>query len=251
MCQAHSARASPPATPASSRPQPRWKRRLLAAGIVLAVLALCHAPLLRGLAGLLVVDDSLVPTDAVVVMGSNGANANFPLDEIAQLYKDKMVSQVVLIEDRSSRLIQAGILAPLETVLRRELGARAVPEDRLTTRAGEYLTGWDAARALGHWLQEHPDTRVTLLCGQFDGRCSALIVRSVLDPQTAARVHWRAVPDSRFDVTNWWRKRHGIIRVLGAHVTLLHTWIMGEPPRPAKPWDPDRFENNLREQSIP
>ncbi len=236
-------RANPGETPVPARG--RWRRRLLLAGLLLAGLVLFHVPLFRGLAWLLVVDEPLVRTDAVVVAGSSGPIQNVPFDEVAKLYHDGYAGEVLLIEDRSSRIVQAGILPTLETVLRRELAARGVPERALTVRAGEYRTAWQMARALRDWLEEHPGAEVTVLADQFGSRARAYVGRTVLGADLAGRVHWRAVPDPRHAVGDWWHSRHGTVALFGAHVALIHTYVVGEPSETAERWDPDRFEREL------
>jgi hypothetical protein len=248
-------RAPLAAAPGQNTDQPRrrlsWKVRLLLATLLLTALVLFHAPLLRSVARLLVLEGPLVPTDAVVIVGRSGPYQSVPFDVVADLYHQGMVGAVVLIEDRSSRLVRTGILPTLESVVQRELDARRVPTRTLTVLAGEYRTGWDSAQALRDWLQEHPQAHVTLLCNQFGSRANALIVRTVLGTETAWRVHWRALPDSRFDVTNWWQQRHGIVAVLGSYIGLVHTYVVGEPAEQAARWDPDEFERTLRERADP
>lgn len=238
---------------ASAPPGPRrtrWRRCPLVVAVV-AILVLFRAPLLRSFAGLLVIDDPLVATDAVVVGGSNGPSQSFPFDAVAQLYREGLVREVVVLEDRSSRIVQMGILPTLETVLRRELPFRGVPESALTVLPGRYRNGWNAGRRLAEWLAEHPQAQVTMLSSQFDSRESAYVIRSALGPEAAKRVHWRVLPDMRYDVTNWWHSRQGLLRVFGAHVVLLHTYLVGEPPQGAARWDPDRYESQLRDRDNP
>jgi len=107
------------------------------------------------------------------------------------------------------------------------------------------------ARRLGDWLAEHPEARVTVLCSQFDSRGEAYVFRSVLGAEKAGRVRWLSLPDSRHDVTNWWHSRQGALCVLGSHVALLHTYLVGEPPRGAGRWDPEEYERRLRGQTVP
>lgn len=242
---------SPQSFPGRCRHQRRWLRRLLAAGVLVTMIVACHVPLLRIVAGVLVVDDPLVPAEAVVVVGRSGLYRAVPIDELVGLYRKGLARQIVLIEDRSSRIVEAGIVPTLETVLRRELAARGIPEKVLTALPGDYHAGWNSARRLSDWLQEHPTGQVTVLCDEFDSRRSAYVVRSVLRTTDAARVRWRALPDQRFQTTNWWRTRQGMTELFGAYVSLLHTYLMGEPGKMEERWNPDQFERKLRELAVP
>ncbi len=241
--------------------RPRWRRRLLLAGALIAVLVLCHGPLFRLAAGILVADDPLETADAVVVMARNGPYVAVPFDELADLYQKKLVREILLIEDRSSRLIEAGVLPPLEPIVRRELAARGVPDKALTVRAGKFHSPWNVARDLGNWLAEHPQATVICLADELDSRSSRAVMTSALDGNQlggnllggnlAQRVRWRALPDRRYGVSDWWHTRQGITSLVGAYVTLLHITLIGEPAESATRWSPDRFETQLRSQPRP
>jgi hypothetical protein len=222
----------------------RW-RRLLIVSALLAALVLFHRPVFRGTAGLLVVEDPPAKTDAVVVAGCSGPFQTIPFDEVARLYHDGEVRAVVLIEDRSSRLVQAGIVPTLEAVMRRELAKRGVPESAFEVVAEGNRTGWSGARRLGAWLEAHPEATVTVLCDEFDSRRVAYVCRQVLSPEAMARVRFRALTDSRYGVNNWWRGRQGIVQFFSSTVVLSHTYLFGEPSG-AEAWSPDAFESDLR-----
>jgi hypothetical protein len=233
------------------RPRRHWRRRILVSGVFLAVLALFHAPILGFIGELLVVDDPLVPTDAVVVMGRSGPYRAVPIDEVTELYQKHLVREVLLIEDRSSRIVKAGIVPTLESVMTRELAKRNVSNTALTTLASEYRSGSEMTGVLGDWLKKHPDAHVTVLCDQFFSRNDAYLARQGLEATEYNRIHWHAIADKRHDVTNWWHTRHGIVEVVSAYVSLLHAYVIGEPSEPAQRWDADEFERSLRERAVP
>jgi hypothetical protein len=200
---------------------------------------------------LLVVSDPLVPTDAVVVMGRSGPYRAVPIDEVNDLYQKQFVREILLIEDRSSRIVNAGIVPTLESVMTRELAKRDMPATVLTTLASEYRSGSEMTRALGDWLKKHPNAHVTVLCDQLHCRCGAYLTCQGLEANEFERVHWHAIPDKRFDATNWWHTRQGMVEVVSAYVSLLHAYVIGEPSEPAKQWDADEFERTLSERAVP
>jgi hypothetical protein len=223
----------------------RWRRRLIVTAVLVAALVLFHAPLFRFLAGFLVVNDPLATTDAVIVMGSSGPFQAPSFQEAARLYREGYAEEIVLIEDRSSRLAKAGIVPTLETLGRRELAGQDVPEQALTVLTGDYRTAWDGARRLRAWLDEHPGASATVLCSEFASRGICGIGNQVLGAE-AARVRWRALPDRRYGVSTWWKSRQGIVQFAGAYIALAHTRVFGEPPAAADHWDPDEYEQRLR-----
>ncbi len=223
----------------------RWRRRLLVTAAVLIVVALSHALVLGFLGGLLVVNDPLIQAEAVVVMGRCGPYHALPVDELAYLYRKGLAAEILLLEDRSSRLIRAGIIPTLETVLRRELLARGVPETVLTALTFQDASSWDGIRLLRHWLETHPQAQLTMFADEFDSRENAHVVRTVLGPELAGRVHWHALPDQRYNVGDWWHSRPGILAVLSSYVSLVHTYLTGEPEM-IEHWDPDQYEQRLQ-----
>jgi hypothetical protein len=236
--------ADPSATALTPQRPPRRRRRLLVTCALLMIVVVFHGPLFGCLAGFLVVDDPLQPMDAVVVMGRSGPYRSVPFDELADWYHQRLAREVVLIEDRSSRIVEAGIVPTLETILRRELVARGVPDKALTTLVVEDGAAWNGVRSLRDWLERRPPARVTILCSQFEGRQSAHVVRTVLGDELAQRVRWHALPEPRFNGSNWWHSRQGIVEMCGAHVSLFHTYLFGEEES-APRWNPDQYEQSL------
>jgi len=224
-----------------------WRRRLIVLGVSLVVICVFHAPILRFPATLLIVSEPLTPTDVAVIGGSSGPYRSIPIDEVTELYQKGLVREILLFENRSSRIVQAGIVPTLESVVKRELAKRNVPQPALTVVVAEYPSGWDMARALRDWLEAHPERHVTVLCGEFESRCSAYILHTVLGSEVAQRVHIWALPDKRFDPSNWWHTRQGIVELLGAYVSLTHTYVIGEPSETTPRWNPDKFEKSLQE----
>lgn len=230
---------------ASASPAPgkrRWLRRLLlTVGLVVPILVF-HAPLLRCLGNGLIVDEPLEPTDALLVVGGDGA-----IQEAAALYRDGLVRHVVLTDDRSARVVQLGIIPPMESIARRELDERGVPAEAIATILLTTPNDWEGGQVLRAWLQEHPGERITVLAGQFESRRVARAVRGSLALEQANRVRLRALPDRRFQASNWWHHRQGIVAVADEYVALGFAVLKGENRESAATWDPDRFEQTLRQ----
>jgi hypothetical protein len=217
----------------------RWRRRLAVLAVLLGLVVLFHVPLLRHLGEFLVHDEPLAAADALIVHGAGDVR------QIERLYKDGWVKKVVLIEDSSSRLARYNVIPTEESTLRRALAARSLPDTMLTVQAGRFKTNWDRARYLKDWLEQHPAARVIVLADEFDSREAEYVYRSVLGPE-AGRVIWHAVRDVRYDPSNWWHKRQGVVHVTNCYVALVHAYLAGEPPSPATEWDPDRYEEALK-----
>jgi CoA-binding domain len=240
----------PQAAPAAPTPVSRWRRwlrRFLVLVFLVAAMVLVHPYVLRGVAAGLIVDDAPAAADTIVIIKTSGDSA-MPLDEVAQLYRQGLAGQILLIEDRTSRLCRLGIAPDFDTTVKRELMARDVPETAFASLAVTVRGEKEPARCLGMWLEQNPDRHVTVFCDQLASRGVARVFRQVLDRDYPKRVHWHAVPDRRFDQTNWWRRRQGIIAVLSEYLALGSALISGEEELPP-PWNPDEYEQNLRRQA--
>lgn len=238
-------------TTAVAPPRRRWRRRLIVLGLMAVTLFACRAPILQFLGGQLVKDDDPTATDTVVVMGRSGPFRAVPVDEAAEFYKKGQGKQILLIEDRSSRIVKAGIAPTIESVMTAEFAKRDIPIAALTTLAGDFSRGRDLWSALSGWLKEHPDAHVTVICDQFHSRGSAYLAYNVLPAPEYARVRWHVVPDKRFDVSNWWHTRFGVVEVASASVSLVHAYLIGEPAEAANRWNPDEYERSLAERTAP
>ncbi|MBY0525325.1 MAG: hypothetical protein K2R98_18100 [Gemmataceae bacterium] len=250
MSTASETQVVPTIAPAVTPPAPprrRWHRRLAIALALALLLAIFHDPLLRLVAdGLIVNADPLAKTDAVVFDGAYGPFSPVPLDEVAALYRDGYAAKVVFIEDRSSRLAQMGITPTLESVVRRELASRGVPNNALTALAitTSATRAWDGARFLRDWLRANPALHVTFLCDEFGSRRGAYVLRQVCAPDEFARLRWHVLPDRRYDRTNWWRNRQGLVNVPGEYIAFAALLLRGEEDLPER-WDADQYEQEL------
>jgi hypothetical protein len=200
---------------------------------------LFHVPLLLCLGRFLVHDEPFAAADVLIVHRADDVG------EIERLYRGGLIKQVMLIEDRSSRLARYDIAPTHESALGRALAARGLPDTMLTVQAGRFKTNSDRARYLRDWLEQHPAARVIVLADEFDSREAEYIYRSVLSPE-ASRVTWHAVRDLRYDSDDWWCTRQGIIHVTNCYVSLVHTYLAGEPASPAAEWHPDEYEQSLK-----
>jgi hypothetical protein len=189
----------------------------------------------------LVVDEPLTKTDAIVFAGRDGPVEHLPLDEVAELYGDGLAGRVILIEDSSSRIVQQGILPTLDTVVRRELPKRGVPGQAITTLSVEVRGERDIPKCLQQWLSENPESTVTVLERELVSRDKVCTLRHVLKPEEFSRVHIHAVPDPRYNSSNWWNTRRGVTELATCYIALAHTLLIDEGEPPAR-WNPDEFD---------
>ncbi len=241
-----------------SRPV-RWKRpsrRVARFAAILVASAAClaffHKPILRGLASILVVDESSSlaesaspPNCVLVVEGDASADGRY--DETARLYREHGVRRIVLIRFSSNPVVRSGAMLPLHTRGRRALASVDVPAEAIEVIPGDARNTWEAARQLQPWLKDRPTVRLLVLVHRLRSRHQRYVFDSILEPSVAARVSVYGLKEPRCNEANWWKSRHGVKRMMFAGLELMHAWCFGESRPSPSDWDPDDYERTLRE----
>jgi hypothetical protein len=213
------------------------KRRIIVLAAFIAAAWLFHAPLLRGLAGLLIVDQPTDDYDCVCISAwGDRRNGDRCYDVAVELYRKKPSCRILLIVPEPNRLEEIEAIASFATISERELLARHVPPGSVSVLRGQRWNDWDTARALAAWLHDHPGKSVLLLCGQFHTAQLRSALDSVLAPDKAASVRVHALRHRECDETNWWTCRAGFRMFGGSWLLRLQTWLTGgdTPPSPEK-----------------
>jgi hypothetical protein len=203
------------------------KWRIVVLVVALAAACLFHAPLLRGLIGLLIVDQPTDDYDCVcITCWGHCPNGDRCYDVAADLYRRKPSCRVLVVAPAPGRLDQTGAMPSFAVISRRELLARGVPKDAVTVLRGERWNDWAAARALSAWMQNHPGRSTLLLTAQFHSGQSRRALDDVLAPELAASVRVHPLPHRDYDNTNWWTRRCGY-RAFGT------SWLLRLHGRPS------------------
>lgn len=208
---------------------------------MLAVGMAAHAPLLRMLAEAMTVDDPL-PTAAWVFV----LRGDYRFDRAAALYEAGGASGVLFIDPPPTRLVRCGVLSPKKEEFLREFGRRGIPRKSVIALPGNDRTPWQIAHSLESWLVENPDSQVLVLCERFTARDLRFVVWKLMQPNDARRVAFRALPDHRYDESNWWHNRAGVRALVGATCDLIYDFLRGEDAPNTSRFDPDEYERELR-----
>ena len=194
----------------------RKRRRLAgAAGVMLALLLvalLSRDALLRGVAGILVVDQPLQPAAAIVVLGGE---APFRAMEAADLYRQGWAPEVVVSREVDTASVQAlmalGIDPPsnwsMSVAALERLGvpgsAIVTPPGRATATRDELAQVYAAVKPAGR--------PVILVTTKVHSRRAALIWQRVARDGSPGISHpTRYDP---FDPSRWWRSRDMLLQV--------------------------------------
>lgn len=226
-----------------AQPHRRTVRWLLAGLAAVALLALGHQRLLRGLGQVLVVDQR--PAEVDYVWARSGDHC---YDEAAGWYRDKRIRRILLIDRYHDRMVQWGAMPSHAAKGRRALQLHAVPSEAVQVIPGEARDDWEEVRLLESWLQQHPQTRVLVLCNRFSSRYCRYLLDSVLEPQARDRVWVTALPDRRFDESDWWKVRSGVRGLMYGYLRLFYAWCQGEERVVPERWSIEEFEQRLRQE---
>ena len=223
--------------PATETVRPRRHRVLRPAVIVLGALIglwLVHAPLLRGLARPLIVDEPADDFQYVSILGwHHSPDGDQCYDVASNLYRREPCRGVLVIEPRLERPGEIGAVPSFEAISRYHLKACGLPEEAISVIHTDGSDDWATARALRGWLAPRPDVSVVLLCSAFRSAHLRDTLDTVLDQKQAARVRIRPLSSRRCDKTNWWTNRYGIKTFGIGWLRRIHGWCLaGDDPTP-------------------
>jgi hypothetical protein len=215
--------------------------RLILFAAALAALTVFHSAILGGCARLLVADQPLPESATHVLLG--GGDRQFDL--AAELLASGRCRRVLIQAGPPDRLAFLGILPTWTELCRREFGKRGVREEQLVVQAIKPQRSWDAVRALDGWLAEHPDARLIVLADRFRSGELAYVYRQILSDEHQGRLTVLALPDRRYDESNWWRSRTGIKAFFGTLLARGYMRVGGEESGPPYDPDPDAYERRV------
>jgi hypothetical protein len=126
------------------------------------------------------------------------------------------------------------------------LAARGLPQNAIMAIPSDGHDDWAKARALRAWLLERPTATVVMLCDRLGTAHRRHVLNVVLDSSQAPRLYLRALPDRRYDETNWWMSRSGYKGFGMAWLLQFRAWCAGGDHQPPPLHNADDYEHSLR-----
>jgi hypothetical protein len=211
------------------------RRRTLVVLLVLLVLVVVHSPILQMLAWPLQAADSSTSNTCFCLHGGElGIDGFKALDRAAEWHRETG-GTVLLIIPRANRLVELGAAPSFEQTCRRGLAKRGVPDADVNAIHADARNTWDEARALGEWLDQHPQATVSLACSPFAGGRLRYVLNKVLYPHTGSRERLAALADTTSAATAWWRSRSGVKDFMYAWLDLAYAWCAGDDAPAVQP----------------
>jgi hypothetical protein len=221
---------------------------LLILASVVAGLWLLHAPALRLLAGLLIVEEPIDDVPYVAVLGRGDGHDGFRCYDVAvSFYRQKPSRGILLIEPSPSRLTEIGIVPTLTHFSERVWDCRHVPREAVSAIHSHGRDDWATAHAIQTWLTEKPGASITLLCDDFRSAHLRGVLDTVLDPTQATRVRVHGLPAQLYDETNWWTSRAGIKAFGIQWLRRLYGWCVGGDHPPPPRHSVDDYQRHVRQ----
>lgn len=220
-----------------------WLRRLLVLAVALTALACTHRWILSRLGGLLVIDEGLNRADAVLIFDQ--FNDDGRIAAAARLHLEGYAPKILMLAGYPLRAERLGIFPAEASLARSSIKREGVAPDKLTILQTDGNNDWERARGLEKWLNDHPEERVIVLCGEFESRKKWLVFRQVLNDAARKQLLWRALPERAFGVQDWWLHKQGLKRAFAAATGILHIWLIGESKSEKSKWSPDDYEKSL------
>jgi uncharacterized SAM-binding protein YcdF (DUF218 family) len=198
--------------------RPRLRR--LAVALLVAFLLgayLARGWLLPPVAYFLDVSEPPRPVDAVLVLGGGADDRPFVA---AALVRAGLARRVLVSSVQLSPENEDGLVPPEHEVTRRALLARGVPAEDIVLLPGACGSTQDEARALAHFLDAEPDTRVAVVTHGLHTRRARRLFRRVLGGRSG-QVMFVAAPCDRFSADDWWRSEDGFSAYATEYLKLI------------------------------
>lgn len=197
---------------------------LVGALAVLLAVFLLRAPILRTTGGWLVVEDTLQPSDAIVVLGDD----NYESSRAARgagLFAERWAPKVVA----SGRYLRA--YATTSELIRKDLMNRGVPQASIIVLAAQTSNTREEAIAVRELMRRNRWRRIIVVTSNYHTRRARFTYRRVLDPADEVRVAPAA--DPAFDPQRWWQQRSGLKAAFNEVVGLVVAWWETRGPQTA------------------
>ena len=197
----------------------RWGAWILAVGLLLGLGYASRVPILRGIGGVLTVEDDVAPADLIVVLPSDVTTRPF---RAAQLYRRGLAPRVVVPRVADGPAVRMGLMPNPTDVIVGILKREGVPASAITVLGDAPVTSTaDEARAVRNHLLEHPARRLLLVTSDYHTRRARFAFRRALSG-LGVEVLAVGAPHDTFGDRDWWRSESGLVAYFEEYVKLLY-----------------------------
>lgn len=202
------------------------RRRRVALLVVLMIAGipagayLARRPLLRAMASYLHVEDSLRPSDLMVLLG--GENESRPF-YAAELYRRSLAPRILLPRIQPKPYEEMGIAPSEAEIAKKILLAKGVPEKAIVTLDREVESTYEEGQALREYLTVHPARRIIVVTSGYHARRARWVMTRALGDEVEVLV--AAAPPWRFEEDRWWEDEDGVVTYFEEYLKFLYYLI--------------------------
>jgi uncharacterized SAM-binding protein YcdF (DUF218 family) len=214
--------------PAPSSVKAKRRARLSVGTKVFLGLILCcgviyveRYPLMSAAARWWIVDDPIIKSDAVVVLGGGlESRPSFAAD----LYRRGLVSTVLVSDVRHGPAVDKGVLPPETEIAVGLLEKEGVPASAIQTFGSNVNSTRDEAEGVHAWLGKHPVHRIIVPSDPFHTRrVKWLFTKELKDQQVEVAVS--SIPCPRYDPMKWWTSEEALINFQNEIIKFIYYWL--------------------------
>jgi uncharacterized SAM-binding protein YcdF (DUF218 family) len=183
---------------------------------------LFRVQLLTGLARFLIVNEPIQPADIIFILNGDAHTRPF---RAAELFQQGLAPQIVIPREENSPAAELGLYPNGTDVSVNVLKKLGVPEQNIVIIPieGGVTSTRDEAVALRRYAAAHGLQRVIVVTSSFHTRRARWIIARTLSGSSVTFA-MAAVPEWKFDDTNWWREERGLISLTNEYIKLVYYW---------------------------
>jgi uncharacterized SAM-binding protein YcdF (DUF218 family) len=212
--------------PALLKKNQRLLKWVIAAAVILLLVLLVYAfraPILRGVAQGLIVNDEPTTSDIIFVLNSD---YNIRPACAAALYKQGLGPLIVMARSEDTPAVEMGLIPNDTDISVGVLEHLGIPAEKILVLPypGGVTSTFDEATVLHQYIQSTGIDRIILVTSAFHSRrASWIFARELADLPVDVRMV--AVPYSTFDDTNWWQNESGLITLNNEYIKLAYYFL--------------------------
>jgi len=196
----------------------------LAAGLLLVLCAglafIFRSRILISVADFLIVED--VPQPAGVIFLLNGDVNTRPFRAV-ELFQAGLAPAIAIARAENTPVVDMGLVPNETDIAVRLMQKLGVPPGSILVLPvpGGVTSTFDEAAALLQYVEANQVQRVILVTSAFHTRRARWIFERALSG-LPVRLDVVAVPNARFDQTNWWKNESGLITLNNEYIKLVY-----------------------------
>ena len=168
---------------------------------------LCRVTLLQAAARAWVVNQPVVKTSAIVVLGGGIENRPFAA---ARLFHQGVAPRILFMDVKLDPAEELGVCPSEEDQTRQILLRNNVPESAMVAIGTNVASTYDESRAVLAWATQNGASSILIVTDPFHTRRARWIFRHEFQA-APVKIYVTAVDPLRYKMNDWWRHEEGLV----------------------------------------